>query len=136
MVNGCEGDGDGTAALRVLSKVSPVMQCLVQPSNCSPLCRCWLRIAVMHRTVCRPCVPDETRALLVLGKTSCESFGAARRTKVVGFMNTDWISIGLRDPRMVLGTRKCHRHQPPHGGKMGEIPVSTEQSLSKVKRRD
>lgn len=71
VVNGCGGN---TAALMVLSKVSRLIRCLVQPSNCSPLCRCsgspWCTEPFWNSTrcQCKPCVPDETRGLLILGK--------------------------------------------------------------------
>lgn len=114
VVNGCEETA--RQPLTVLSKVSRIMQCLVRPSNCSPLCRCQLWLAVMHRTVVEfqpvpvqsMCPRWNTRAAYI-GKTSCESFGAAHKAKAVGFINTDWIPFGSTDPRMALGIGKSHQ---------------------------
>lgn len=54
----------------------------------------------------RPCVSDETRGPLILGKQllSCE------QNKSLPLLNTGWISVCLRDPRQVMGIRKCHQH--------------------------
>lgn len=103
--------------LVVPSKVSRLMRRRVQPSNCSALrwCRFWL--AGMRTTVLefRP-APAQTMCLrwntrpAYIGETSCESFWAANKTKSLPLLNTGWISVCLRDPRQVMGIRKCHPH--------------------------